>query len=240
MKMFKNIKIKYLFMFIFLFIFIGTLFTVFAQSSDECMNTKFLNPKYKNLDDIDKIALNKVVIVGDSRMEFLLDDEDVVKPINFIFDVKSGAGFDWFEETGKPKLEDILNNKDLNYHYHVVFNLGVNDIQYEENVTKTFDDYFKEYQALADKYGDVDFYFLSINPIDEDLLNESQPYNVRTNEDIEKLNDDFKDAILKIDNFKYCDAYNDLEFLTDDGIHYLSKTSQDILNYIARRCVVYK
>ena len=39
--------------FIVLFIGIGTLFTVFAQSGDD-LNVKFLNSKYKNLDDIYK------------------------------------------------------------------------------------------------------------------------------------------------------------------------------------------
>ena len=185
------------------------------------------------------IALNKIVIVGDSRIEFLLNDEDVTKPVNFIFDVKSGAGFDWFEEVGEPELEDILDNRSSKYHYHVVFNLGVNDIQYVQNVSVIFDNYFKEYKNLINKYHNVDFYFLSINPINEDLLNETQPYNVRTNTYIEELNNHFRIVSVN-NNFKYCDAYNDLEFLTDDGIHYLSKTSQDILNYIARRYINYK
>lgn len=239
MEMTKKFKKKILFIFVFC-ICAGTLFTVFAQNGNGSFEHKILSSNYKDLDDINDIALNKIIIVGDSRMEFLLDDEDVEKPVNFIFDVKSGAGFEWFEEVGKPKLEDILNNRDSKYHYHVVFNLGVNDIQYTRDVKKTFDDYFKEYSKLVNEYRNVDFYFLSVNPIDEDLLNESQPYNLRTNKEIEELNDDFSSAILKMNNFKYCDSYNDLEFLTNDGIHYLSKTSQDILNYIARRCVVYK
>ena len=107
--MFKKIENNILFILIVLCLSIGTLFTVFAEDDFTSSEIMLFNDKDIDIDNIENIALNKVIIVGDSRMEFLLDDEDVVKPVNFIFDVKSGAGFDWFQETGEPKLREILD-----------------------------------------------------------------------------------------------------------------------------------
>ncbi len=238
--MFKKIENNILFIIIVLCLSIGTLFTVFAEDDFTSSEIMLFNDKDIDIDNIENIALNKVIIVGDSRMEFLLDDEDVVKPVNFIFDVKSGAGFDWFQETGEPKLREILDNRDFKYHYHVVFNLGVNDVQYNKGKTKEiFDKYIGEYEKLILEYDDVDFYFLSINPIDEDLLNKSQPYNIRTNDMIERLNEYFENKADNSKDFVYCDSYHALDFGTDDGIHYNSETSQNIIYYIARDCINY-
>ena len=71
-------------------------------------------------------------------------------------------------------LKKILDNRITKYHYHVFFNLGVNDVQYDNGkIKRIFNNYFNEYEKLANKYSDVDFYLLSINPIDEKFLNES-------------------------------------------------------------------
>lgn len=239
--MFKKIQNNLLFILIFLCLCVGTLFTAFAKNDYSSVKKTFLKSETSSINDIYNVALNKVIIVGDSRMEFLLDDDDVIKPINFIFDVKSGAGFEWFQEIGKPQLKKLLDDKDSKYHYHVVFNLGVNDIQYNNGKIKdTFDKYIREYKKLVLKYDDVDFYFLSVNPIDEDLLNKSQPNNIRTNAMIERLNEYFEKAIDNSNNFVYCDSYHSLDFEAYDGIHYDSETSQNILYYIARKCVNYK
>lgn len=236
--MLKNVQNNILFILLISCLSIGTLFTVFAQNSDAGFEVKFLTSNDNTIKDI---TLNKVVIVGDSRMELLMNDEKVKKPTNFIFDAKSGAAFEWFKETGEPRLLEILNNRDTDYHYHVVFNLGVNDIQYDKgNIDEISDNYINEYNKIVKRYSDVDFYFLSINPIDEKLLKKSQPENTRTNREIDELNEYFKNSTKQFANYSYCDSHSKLEFLTDDGIHYKSETNQDIVDFIARECVNYK
>lgn len=227
-----------LFILIIMCLCVGTFFTVFAKDYDEHYETIFLDNSDKS--QIKDISLNKIVIIGDSRMDLLMNDKKVKKPINFIYNVKYGAGFEWFNDEGKRKLEEILDNKDDNYHYHVVLNLGVNDIQSGKTLKKIVKLYTDEYYKFIKKYKNVNFYFLSINPIDEEKLNKSQPDNIRTNALIDKLNGYFRKTTEKYDNYSYCDSNNVLEFLTDDGIHYKSETDQDITDFIVRNCVVYQ
>lgn len=229
------LKNNLLLIFMFFCLSLGTIVTVWASGNEEIVFTE-----ENTLDYINEIALNKVIVIGDSRMEFLLKDDDVRKPINFTFIAKSGAGFNWFLNTAISELEELLDNKDDSYYYHVVFNLGVNDIQYTKDIKEIFESYMDEFAELKEKYADVSFYFLSVNPIDEDLLNKYQPQNIRTNDMIEKLNGYFIDELKDYEDFYYCDAYHDIDFETGDGIHYESVTSQDTLNYIAQSCLKYK
>lgn len=189
---------------------------------------------------INDISFNKVVIVGDSRMEFIYNKKDELDiPSNFIFDAKSGAMIDWLLEIGKPKLEDILDHRDTNYTYHVVFNLGVNDLNSSTKPQVLADDYFDVYEELVRKYSDVKFYFLSVNPIDEEVISKG---NQRTNKKIELFNAEIHKRMIESSmiNVNYCDSYNMLDFNLPDGLHYDSKTDQKIINYIARACVKYE
>ena len=82
---------------------------------------------------------------------------------------------------------------------------------------------------------------MSINPIRYKLLERNEPGNVRTNEKIE----DFNKTIIKNikndnkKNIHYCDAYNDLNFDTDDGLHYTRETNKKIIKYITDDCIKY-
>ena len=37
----------------------------------------------------------------------------------------------------------------------------------------------------------------------------------------------------------YCDAYHDLDFDTDDGLHYTRETNKKIIKYITDDCIKY-
>ena len=237
MEMEKNWIKKFFFLLVIFGISAVTFITVFAQDQETLTNPSLINFEAKKLKNI---VLNKVIIVGDSRMEYLLKDESVKKPVNFTFDAKSGADFSWFKKIGESKLIDILDNRDLNYHYHVVFNLGVNDIQFTKDIEQVASNYIKEYEKIIRKYQNIDFYFLSVNPIDENVINNHFNSNIRTNKNIVKLNAAFKDSTDEFSNYRYCDSYNSLDFKTYDGLHYKNSTNQDIIDYIARSCVQYK
>ena len=88
---------------------------------------------------------------------------------------------------------------------------------------------------------EINLYILSINPIFEKRLNETQKYNTRTNKKIEEFN---KEIIKKINNSKegniyYCNAYDKLKFKSDDGIHYIKETNEKIIDYIINDCIKY-
>ncbi|MBR2834012.1 MAG: hypothetical protein IKE75_06310 [Bacilli bacterium] len=194
----------------------------------------------KKISNLELKEKNKIVIIGDSRFDYIVLKKDVIKiPDNYIMIAKSGASYEWFYYEALNKLYKILNKKtDVNY--YVVMNVGVNDIQFNGNYQPALDKYIKTYNDLASKYSNVDFYLLSINPINEEKLNYYQPQNIRTNKKIEDFNNQLLDSIENIDNLYYCDSYHDIYFHTEDGLHYTDKTGQDTINYIKDECVKYK
>lgn len=219
-------------------------FTVIAKTDNDIQNTNF-DASLLSLNDLDSrifdISLNKVIIVGDSRMEFIYNKKNKLNiPRNFIFDAKSGAKLDWLIDEGDPVLRDILDNRDSKYKYHVVFNLGVNDLNDDVSPAIMAEKYIEIYKEILLDYSDVKFYFLSVNPIDEKII-EKYFAGRRTNARIELFNSyiaKYVDDINDI-NIQYCDAYNRLNFNLPDGLHYDDETDQKILNFIARDCIDY-
>lgn len=239
---FKNKK--NIIVFIILMCPIFSLFTVTAGSEDMNQSERLvLSSKNNNYSEIKNIAFNKVVIVGDSRMEYIKNNEDELDiPNNFIFDAKSGASMGWTTKSGMPKLKEILENKDENYHYHVLFNLGVNDLQSDVDIEKMAFDYFELYKEVILNNKNVDFYLLSVNPVDEEIIYDHFPENIRTNERIEEFNYYLKRFMLDsgLTNVKYCDSYNNMDFDSPDGLHYDLDTDQDIIDFITNKCIDYK
>ena len=185
-----------------------------------------------------RIDNSEVIVVGDSRMAFIEDDDEIVLPSNMEIVALSGASINWFEETGLKQTKKIIDKDDYDV-YHVVVNMGVNDIQYTPQYLDRANKYFEDYIELAKYNSKVKLYILSVNPIIEKKLNKEQPQNVRTNAKIRKFNNVFIKKLeeTKQDNVFYCDSYNDLKFKTDDGLHYTQETSRDIIHYIANSCV---
>ena len=63
-----------------------------------------------NIAALDNLDRNHIIIVGDSRMRFLADDEKVKIPSNFSFIAKGGAKIDWLTDVALLELEKKLNN----------------------------------------------------------------------------------------------------------------------------------
>lgn len=191
---------------------------------------------------IKDITYNKVIIIGDSRMEFLNDRGDSIKiPSNFDFIALGGTRINWFANDAKIQLEKKLENMDDRYKYHVVINMGVNDLNDlipSENHAK---EYFSLFYDLCLKYDNVNFYILSVNPINDKIINRYFRPQYRTTNKIEKFNSKIT-GLINVNcsnNLFYCDSYNNMEFGTPDGLHYDKDTDQRIVNYIVNDCVKY-
>lgn len=245
---FKNNNFKMLTIIFSFGIFVGFLVFLFAWSLNknkfEGCSTKYyqnIYSKAKNsfVQKMDKINDSKLIIVGDSRMQLINDDKEIVKPFNMEFVAKGGAKIDWLENNALPKVKKILNKNEFNY--YVLVNMGVNDLNSNLEVAEIVEDYFKLYSELAERFPNVKVYIMSVNPINEEKRNKIEPNNKRTTEKIKLFNqtiqEKLKDSNLK--NMYYCDAYNNLKFDTNDGLHYTQETNENIIYYISNKCIDY-
>ena len=245
---FKNNNFKMLTIIFSFGIFVGFLVFLFAWSLNknkfEGCSTKYyqnIYSKAKNsfVKKMDKINDSKLIIVGDSRMQLINDDKEIVKPFNMEFVAKGGAKIDWLENNALPKVKKMLNKNEFNY--YVLVNMGVNDLNSNLEVAEIVEDYFKLYSELAERFPNVKVYIMSVNPINEEKRNKIEPNNKRTTEKIKLFNqtiqEKLKDSNLK--NMYYCDAYNNLKFDTNDGLHYTQETNENIIYYISNKCIDY-
>lgn len=194
------------------------------------------NIKY-NIPIKKSFTLNKIIIVGDSRME-LINKSSVVNIPDFVFiDAKGGAKIDWLKSIGIPVLNE--NIKDNKYHYHIVFNLGVNDLNRFIDIDLRVKEYYKLYRNIymMNKNKNISYYFLSVNPVDENTIYNYWPSNIRTNNKIEYFNNKMIELDSKDRFMTYCDSYNTLNFKLYDGLHFEEETNKLILKYIIRSCV---
>ena len=249
---FNNVTSKIIILFtsiIFIFFMVITCILSFNKIKYEGCYCEYAALKQINtgekfeIKSVDDIIYNKVIIVGDSRMEYIERDREKLKiPINFSFIAKSGATIHWFEDTALPKLKKELDNVDGDYNYHVVINMGVNDFQEDINIEKRVYEYFNLYKELSLQYPNINFYFLSVNPVVDNIITDYFPSNKRSNKKIIEFNHKMGIALSesKIENLVECDSYHEIKFNAPDGLHYNIDTDQDILNFISKRCILYK
>ena len=218
--------------------------TEISEKSDNLAKEEILEINKNNTniieEKIQKQRNNKVIIVGDSRMEYIEKEAEIVDiPINFSFIALGGSKIDWFEEKATQALTEKLNNADNKYNYHVIFNMGVNDMQNREDMNALADDYYKLYRNFAHKYQNINFYILSVNPVNEEKIYEKYKYRGRTDKKVNDYNETIKNMIYndKLDNIYYCDSYNSIEFISPDGLHYEETTDQKIINFIVNDCI---
>lgn len=157
----------------------------------------------------------KFIFVGDSRykgMERFASEED-------LFIAESGRGFDFLLE----QLSNIKYNSDGNT--AIIVGLGVND-----NLKTSAGDYINTLYELQNSV-EAQVYFMLVNPVDE-AKEEYNGYNV-TNEAIDAFNQTIKncmdESIGIIDSNSYL---KELGYDTQDGLHYVDATYEDIYNYI--------
>jgi hypothetical protein len=153
-----------------------------------------------------------LLYVGDSRthgMSVYVDNS----AIQFI--ALDGAGYKWLSSTALSKIESLLSDSSSGIKY-VVFNFGINDLGNINNYINTFN-------YLKNKYTSVQFYYMSVNPVDE-VKARNNGYTV-TNKQIESFNSTLSSSL----GSSYIDVYSELtSFSTNDGIHYTSGTYTNI------------
>ena len=217
----KNIKFTVLPIIIFILVFIYYL--SINITSNGFINNTILNNEV-------------IVIVGDSRMELLERRRNEISiPYYVEFNAKSGADINWFIEKGIPNLYKILKNK--KHKYKVIFNLGVNDLNDNINIKNRTYEYYKLYKNIKMNNKDTKFYYLTVNPIDDNNINIKWKKNIRTNKKIEKFNKYMKSYMEKT-NITYCDSYSNIEFNLPDALHFDKETDILILDYILNKCII--
>ena len=162
---------------------------------------------------------HRIIFVGDSRTLGMRDalrrssrrDDDV-------FVGRVGEGVHWFIEEGMDEMSDAIEeNPDL----PVVLNLGVND-------PLEIDDYIVTYWDCIREHPDTDFYIMSVNPIDEEFLLESETaveevLDTINNLNIAKLNIALKEEFAS--RYLDCAAWlKENGFDTVDGLHFSTST----------------
>ena len=177
--------------------------------------------------ETENVLTHRIIFVGDSRTLGMRDalhragrtDDD-------IFIGKVGEGVSWFIEEGMSEMDDAIEEyPDL----PVVFNLGVND-------PTEIDDYIVTYWDCIRNHPDTDFYILSVNPIDEEFLLESETaaeevLDMINNLNIAKLNLRLKEEFTR----RYLDSASFLKsdgFETVDGLHFNTKTYLKIHDFV--------
>lgn len=169
---------------------------------------------------------HRILFVGDSRtvgMQSALEKQRIGDLCLSVAEV--GEGCAWFNETGRKRMASILRvNPDL----RVVLNLGVNDPDQIER-------YLSAYREIIRDFPETDFWFLSVNPIDHDLMAEMDfspiSLDLITQERVDALNEALREAFPE----RYLDSASMLEetgFETADGIHYSPDTYLKIHDFV--------
>lgn len=160
---------------------------------------------------------NLMVYVGDSR---IVGMSQTLSNSTVSFIAESGANYEWLTSTGITQIETeiALGRK------HFILNLGLYDIN-------NIDNYISYYISLEEKYTDINFYYMSVNPIDE-LLAYANGHTI-TSDQIESFNKKLKSEFGK----KYIDTYNSISISTTDGIHYDTSTNNMIHEIVTSKLI---
>ncbi|MCD7885361.1 MAG: hypothetical protein LUI87_16910 [Lachnospiraceae bacterium] len=152
---------------------------------------------------LELLALNDtpVIWVGDSRTVGM--QKALGSYTKDVFIGAAGEGYSWLYETGTAQLETAISEYPGR---PVIFNMGVNDYENLYN-------YMVLYEELTMKYPDTIFWFLSVNPVDDDAG------LYVTNAQIEEFNASLAAAYPDtwLDSYSFLMESN---AGTIDGIHY--------------------
>lgn len=161
----------------------------------------------------------KYLMVGDSRTVGM---DSVVTSKDTAFVGEISMGYSWLTATAGPVVKRYLAG---NPKLKVVFGFGINDLG---NISQ----YISYYRSFMKKYPDAEFYFLSVNPVNETLA-ASNGYLVK-NSEIQAFNAKMKSAF----GAKYIDTYTWLSnegFSSWDGVHYTGETYRKLYDYLIKK-----
>lgn len=181
----------------------------------------------------------RIIIIGDSRM---YGASQVVNNKDLIFIAKNGARCNYLWETAEKEVDKIMSENSRE-HFTILFNLGVNDLDYIARKNKAngkdicnVEQYSDYYIKLKEKWSEHNLFFISVNPVDEKRLKKGTFKNTKmtSNAKIEEFNDLMKEKLEEA-NIYYCDTYTKLMengFESPDGLHYSDDTSKNIIQIV--------
>lgn len=185
------------------------------------------NNNSSNSDNSDGSKDDKIILIGDSRTNGMCQINSIKNDSNVSCIAKDSMGYAWL--SGKFVTNELKNLLEANPDSYVVSNFGVNDTG---NVTS----YATFYNNLIVTYPNIKLVFVSVNPINDEKAKKNGYY--ATDSDVVNFNKTIKP--LLDDKIIYCDTYHELKntlfFETSDGVHYTSKTYNDIYDEI-RKCL---
>lgn len=157
-----------------------------------------------------------LIYVGDSRINNI---KNTINNNEITYMAQDGAGYVWFsDDVVLNELQSYIGADTTKY---VIFSFGINDLN-------NIDKYINVYNTLINDYKNVKFYFMSVNPVNEELAI-ANGFNI-TNDEIMAFNT--KLSLAFPDN--YIDVYSQIvnNIITDDGVHYDNETNQKIHNIV--------
>ena len=82
---------------------------------------------------------------------------------------------------------------------------------------------------------------LSVNPVDDSVIDKLWKNQHRNNYKIKQFNDELLSLVNndQQENINFCNSYDNIEFKLPDGLHFDIKTDKKIINYISNRCSIY-
>lgn len=185
------------------------------------------NEQLTNRSDVpENILTNKndnFIFIGDSRTVAYKDVVDVDKYDFITFISEISKGYKWLDEVAIEKLNNRFDTTDLSY--NVVLNLGINDLH-------NLDKYIEVYNELAEKNPKHNFFVVSVNKVYTDKMVE-KGYAPVENSQVEEFNSKMKNSLSN--KIHFIDSYThfkDKDLESNDGLHYSSKMSGEILDYI--------
>ncbi len=227
------------------FLLLITILFVFIHNNKESI----FFPDSSHLDQVpnempEYYSSNKILIIGDSRM---VGASKVVSLDNVFFVAKNGTTCNYLWEEAVPEAEAILKQYPDD-HFTIFLNLGINDLdrwewenRQKEVDSKTIcdaDTYADYYIKLKEKWPTHNFFFVSVNPLDEDVLKSGKYKDLKmsTNQKVEEFNAKVASKVTEKDTF-YCDTFHQLideGYETTDGLHYSEETYKDIIEKIEK------
>ena len=178
------------------------------------------SPEEKTEESEEDMSERKVIFVGDSRTVGMGWAEEETGD-RCVYIGESGEGLRWFEEEGYDEMADAIRKAP---NLPVVFNLGVNDVPDEYAIGH----YLEEYAEVEEAFPDTVFYYMSVNPVNEDME------EAVTDDMITSFNAQIKAAYPDT----YIDTYTWMKkegFETIDGIHYTQEQYRAIHDYALRQ-----
>jgi len=139
---------------------------------------------------------------------------------------KQSMSYSWFKSDAVPNLKKILTD---NPYKIVIINFGVNDCASHYNdISNIANDYSNDINDLISEYPDTEFYYLSVNPVNNNYDNTEQ-MNITIFTFNETIQNNCNATFIDSNTFMLENGFE-----SADGLHYSEKTNMEIYDFITK------